>query len=657
MFADLGFYFCLLGLIVSIYGSIASFFSATLKHQRLFRSAKYAATASGLLIIAASILLWIMFFQRDYSVKYIFENSSNDLPQLYTLTAFWSSLQGSHFLWALLLALFSVIAHWTYSKDNEHIMPYVSMFLQAVMVWMFYLLVSFSDPFEMLYPIPENGRGMNALLQNPYMAIHPPTLFIGYTGLVVPFAYSMGALCFGDITEGWLKSVRRWTVFSWIALTAGIFLGGRWAYVELGWAGYWAWDPVENSSFVPWLFATGLLHSLIVQDKLGHLKKLSILLSVFGFFFSFFGTFITRSGIIASVHSFAQSPVGPNYLIFLAIILFVAIILYIVRAPLLLPSNTEKVWGVSKESALILTQFIILIFALIIFIGTVYPIVSEALTGTRFNVQAPYFNTFAPWIGLMIIIFVAIGNLMRYASEKLVITKKEFIATFFIAVPPAFVFAYYANVFSSNGFRLAAQIVGTYLVFWSIVCLCADVKVRLKAIKHKWDLFFKKNMSYIGAFIAHVGVLIGILGFLGNYRGVDTTVTLKEGEAANLYGYSFSYQGLDVYQDQNAIHYSSPLKIQKDGRDLGVVSPARSKYPTKPELLHEIGLKPGFWHDIYVVLSDFEKTAGKTITVQIFINPLVKVVWISAFIMVFGGLFSLFDPNRGDHSRDHLKEA
>ena len=397
-----------------------------LKHQRLYRSAKYAATASGVVITLAAILLWIMLFQRDYSVLYIFENSSNDLPQLYTLTAFWSSLAGSHFFWALLLAIFSIIAHWSYSKDNEHIMPYVSMFIQAVMIWMFYLLVSFSDPFEMLYPAPENGRGMNALLQNPYMAIHPPTLFVGYTALVVPFAYAMAALCYGDITEGWLKSVRKWTVVSWTFLTAGIFLGGRWAYVELGWAGYWAWDPVENSSFVPWLFATGLLHSLIVQDKLGHLKRLTILLAIFGFFFSFFGTFITRSGIIASVHSFAQSPVGPNYLIFLGLILFVSIVIYFLRAPLLIPANTEKVWGVSKESALIFTQFIILIFALIILIGTIYPIVSEALTGTRFNVQAPYFNAFAPWIGLLVIVFVAIGNLMRYASDKLVISKFAF---------------------------------------------------------------------------------------------------------------------------------------------------------------------------------------------------------------------------------------
>ena len=657
MFADLGFYFCLLGLILSIYGTAASLASAWLKHRRLYRSAKYAATASGLLIIVAAILLWVMLFNRDYSVKYIFENSSNDLPQLYTLTAFWSSLAGSHFFWSLLMAVFSVIAHWTYSKDNEHIMPYVSAFLQAVMIWMFYLLVSFSDPFEMLYPAPQNGRGMNALLQNPYMAIHPPTLFVGYTALAIPFAYSMAALCFGDITEGWLKSVRRWTLLSWVFLTAGIFLGGRWAYVELGWAGYWAWDPVENSSFVPWLFATALLHSLIVQDKLGHLKRLTIVLSILGFFFSFFGTFITRSGIIASVHSFAQSPVGPNYLTFLAIILVVSIIIYFVRAPLLLPADTEKVWGISKESALIFTQFITLIFALIIFIGTIYPIVSEALTGTRFNVQAPYFNAFAPWTGLFVIIFVAVGNLMRYNSKKLVLTRTEFVATFIIAIAPTFLFCWLAGVFDSTGYRFAAQFVGSYLVFWSIVCLLADFKLRLKTLRYQLTFFVKKNLSYTGAVIAHIGILVAILGFLGNYRGVDKTVTLKSGESTSFYGHEFSFEGMDVYQEDNATLYSAPLKVTKDNEDLGVVAAARSKYPTKDELLHEIGLSTGFWKDIYVVLADFDKDTGKMATFQIYINPLVRIVWVSAFIMVIGGLFAIFDPKRGDNSRDHLQEA
>ena len=394
MYADIGFFLMLMCCLLSGYGVVASFAAGRLRHKRLYRSARMAATMTGVLCLLGSALLWWMFYQRDYSVAYIFKNSSNDLPIMYTFTAFWSSLEGSHLLWTLLLAVFSLFAHWTYAKDNEHIMPHVSLFLQLILCWMFYLCISYSDPFVKLFPLRDNGVGMNALLQNPYMAFHPPSLFIGYTALAIPFAYAMAALAYGDVTEGWLKSVRRWTLFGWIFLTIGIFLGGRWAYVELGWGGYWAWDPVENSSFMPWLFATGLLHSLLVQEKLGHLKRLSIILAVLGFYFSFFGTFITRSGVISSVHSFAESNIGPNYLAYLVGVLIIVGVLFALRAPSILPADSSKVWGFSKESALVITQFIILTFAAIVVIGTIYPILSEAFTGKRFNIQAPRLKPF-----------------------------------------------------------------------------------------------------------------------------------------------------------------------------------------------------------------------------------------------------------------------
>ena len=244
MLADLGFYLLLLCLLCTSYGLIAAVLAAWWRHRRLYRSSRLALTTTCVMAASAAALLWYSFFQRDYSIAYIFKTSSNDLPQIYTLSAFWSSLEGSHFLWTLLLSIYSTIALWTYSRDNEHIMPYVAASLQAVLAWMFYLLISHSDPFVRVFPPHDNGQGMNALLQNPYMAIHPPTLFTGYTALAIPAAYSVAALLYGDITEGWLKTTRRWALFAWSALTAGIILGGHWAYAELGWSGYWAWDPV-----------------------------------------------------------------------------------------------------------------------------------------------------------------------------------------------------------------------------------------------------------------------------------------------------------------------------------------------------------------------------------------------------------------------------
>ena len=655
MLADYGFFLVLLCCITSVYGTISALIAAFYRHKRLYRSAQYASIATCIMAIVSSGFLWYLLFTRNYGVAYIFKNSSNDLPLFYTISAFWSSLEGSHFLWALLIAVYGAIAHVTYAKDNEHIMPYVSAALQAVSAWMFYLAVTYSDPFVLQFPVPDNGMGMNALLQNPYMIIHPPSLFTGYTALAIPFAYGIAALCYGDITEGWLRTTRRWTLYAWIFLTIGIFLGGRWAYVELGWAGYWAWDPVENSSFLPWLFATALLHSLLVQDRLGHLKRLSIILAIVAFFFSFFGTFITRSGVISSVHSFAQSPIGPNYLYFLAGIAVVSIILYGFKAQSILPSDTNKVWGFSKESALVITQFLIITFALIVFIGTVYPIVSEAITGVRFNVQAPYFNAFAPYIGFSFVVAITIGNLMRYKSGKMLGGKKLLLGGLFVAAIPTVTFCYFGDVFRSELKPLIFQLIGIELSFWSMICLTYDAFNRVKDLRFNIALFLKRNLAYLGAYIAHIGFLVALLGFLGNYRGMDKTVTLQSGETTELYGYTFKFNGIKLEKDENALLYTAPLDVTNQKQStVGTVLPARAKYPTKDELFHEIGLLGSFWHDIYVVLADFDKDTKARATVQLFINPTVKIVWWSAFLMCIGGFLSMCDLTRGRKSKDTL---
>lgn len=653
MLADYGFYLLLLGFIISSYGCVSSLFAAFSRNRRLFESARWASGASFVLCFSAALFLWYFFYTRDYSVSYVFKNSSEDMPMRYVISAFWGSLEGSHFLWTLLLSLFSLIAHMTYAKDNEHIFPYVSACLQSVLAWMLYLAVFVCDPFLPQVPTPENGLGLNALLQNPYMVFHPPSLFCGYTACAIPFAYAIGALAYGDITQAWLRTTRRWALAAWTFLSIGIFLGGRWAYMELGWAGYWAWDPVENSSFLPWLFTTGLLHSLIVQEKLGHLKRMSLVLSFLAFFFGFFGTFITRSGIISSVHSFAQSPIGPNYLYFLVGLLLISAMLYIYRAPAILPANPSKSWGVSKESALIVTQFIILIFGLIIFMGTLYPVLSELVTGSRFNVQAPYFNAFAPYIGFAFIIALTLGNLLRFQSSKILGSWKLQILASMFSVFCTLSFSYVANVFQSKGYAFAMQLIGIYLCFWSVFCLVYDGWVRFLTYR-KAKIPFLQQSSYWGALFAHTGLLVAIFGFLGNYRGVDTLVTLDAGETTDFYNYHFAFHGMQIVHNENVELFVAPVEVSKDGRHLSTIPAARAQYPTKPELLHEVGIDGNFWHDVYIVLSDFSKT-GKQATLEIHINPTVKLVWFSIFFLVFGGLLSLLDRRRGVFSKDFLK--
>ncbi len=656
MLADLGFYLLLLCFLSTCYGVLSAVLAAYWRHRRLYRSSRLALTSTCVMALSAAGLLWYLFFHRDYSVAYIFKTSSNDLPQIYTLTAFWSSLEGSHFLWTLLLSIYATIALWTYSRDNEHIMPYVSASLQAVLAWMFYLAISHSDPFLRMFPPRADGQGMNTLLQNPYMAIHPPTLFTGYTALAIPAAYSVAALGYGDITEGWLKTTRRWTLFAWCALTAGIILGGHWAYVELGWSGYWAWDPVENSSFIPWIFCTALLHSLVVQDKLGHLKRLSLILAFLAFFFSFFGTFITRSGVISSVHSFAESPIGPNYLAFLAGMLLIVAVLYGFRAPSILPPEADKAWGVSKESALVITQFLLLTLGAIVCVGTLYPIVSEAITGERTTVQAPYFNAFAPWIGLGLVMAIALGNMMRYQTAKIPNGVKLMTIAAVCAAPIAAVLIIGGDVLlTKKPFNLGAQLVGLCLCAWSACCLTGDLFLRIKDLRYKFGLFFTRNLAYFGGYVAHIGLLIAIAGFLGNYRGMQKVATLNQGESIDFYGYNLKFDEIKIAQKDNATLYQGLINVSRNGLELPPIHPARSKYPTSSNLNHEIALMSTFWHDLYVTLSDFDRDTGKKATFEFHINPTVRFVWIAAFVMVTGGLLAIFDRYRGNKSRDAIR--
>ncbi|MGE0172331.1 MAG: heme lyase CcmF/NrfE family subunit [Oligoflexales bacterium] len=618
-------------------------------------SSKFAITTTAVLATAAAGVLFYSFFMRDYSLRFVAYNSSNDLPPFYTMTAFWSALEGSHLLWTWLLSLIAVIAAWSHSKDNEHIMPYVLGSLHAILGWMFYLCISASDPFIQQLPSPANGTGMNELLQNFYMGIHPPLLFTGYTSLAIPFAYSIAALGYGDVTEGWLKTVRRWTLVSWCCLTAAMTLGGRWAYVELGWGGYWAWDPVENSVFLPWLFATALLHSLVVQDKLGHLKRLSIVLAIVSFFMTFFGTFLTRSGVVSSVHSFAESNIGANYLIYLTGVAFIACLLYLFRAPTILPSENEKVWGVSKESALVFTQFLLLSFGAIVFTGTIFPIVSEAITDQRISIQAPYFNSFAPYVGLATVLAIAVGNLMRYRTSKMPGAAKVMLISAVLAVPMGALLVYFGDVMETEGqFALGAQIAGMYAASWSTCCLIGDFWLKARDLRFAWRLFFDRNLAYTGAFIAHLGFMLAIIGILGNYRGLQHQATLNVGQKTSIHGYEFQLMDkIRIYEKENATMFGALIDISRNGKYLGEVESAQSVYPTKPgQAFNEIGVLGSFWNDVYVVLADWDKQGRNFATLNIHINPTVRFVWTAVVIMVIGGFVSLFDKYRGQRSRD-----
>jgi cytochrome c-type biogenesis protein CcmF len=642
MFGDFGFVLLFLASIVSLYSVGASLLSVRLRHAPLLLSAKLGAGLVCALTLSAALLLFYLFYEHDFSVQYVQRNSSTDLPIHFLLSAFWAALEGSHLLWTLLLSIVSAVAIWTVAADNRPLLPYLIATLQSVLSWMLILALTYSDPFKPLFPAPAQGAGLNALLQNIYMTIHPPSLFTGYTSLAVPFAYSIAAMCYGKFPGGWTRTVRRWTLFAWAFLTFGITLGGRWAYVELGWGGYWAWDPVENSSFIPWLFATALLHTLSVQAKMGQLGRMSLLLSLFGFFFSYLGTFITRSGIISSVHSFAQSPIGPAYLSFLFVLAFSALLLYAWRAPKL-STLRPKYWGISRESALVFTQFLLILFAMIVSFGTLYPIISEALTGQRFNIQAPYFNTFAPFIGFGLAAGIGFGNLLRFQTNRPIGGFKTLLLTFLFSLPLSLLYGYFTGVHHSPLSSFLLQSIGIVFCLWAFMCLVWDLNHRLQALSFRMKTFFRYNLSYAGSWLAHVGVLVGIIGFLGNYRGFEKTVTLHTGDRTTLMGYEIQLEGIRFKHVENMGLYYAALSVSAPGGALlAHINPGRAKYPTSEDWFNEVDTWSTFWHDLYAVLARFDPDKQEA-TLQLYLNPTVRLVWSSIALMIFGSLLCLVD--------------
>jgi cytochrome c-type biogenesis protein CcmF len=337
-------------------------------------------------------------------------------------------------------------------------------------------------------------------------------------------------------------------------------------------------------------------------------------------------------------------------------ILFVA--LYAWRAHAVLPADTNKAWGVSKESALVMTQFLLLTLAAIGVIGTLFPVVSEAVTGQRTSVQAPYFNAFAPWIGLGTIVMIGLGNVMRFQTKKVPGGKQMFWWAMLLAVPLTVFLVVLGDVMSTpKRFALGAQVVGLYLCCLAAVMITWDAVLRLKDLQWNYGLMWNRNRAFIGAWVAHIGVLVAIIGFLGNYRGLAGEVTLSKGKSHDFYGYNLRFDGIVTTKQENAVLFQAPLVVSRDGKELTTIYPAKSKYPTKAELLNEIGVKSTVWHDLYVVIADFEKRTGAAVTLQLHINHAVRFVWISAVILAIGGAIALSDRHRGQRSRDVVAGA
>jgi cytochrome c-type biogenesis protein CcmF len=606
---------------------------------RTARLALYAVAA--LLVFACGTIIY-SFLVKDFSVLYVAQNSNSRLPTFYRVAALWGGHEGSLLLWVTLLSIFTSVVVTTHWRSDPDFMPSVMGTLAAVEVGFLLLILFLSSPFERLVPAAMDGRDLNPLLQDYQMAIHPPMLFAGYTGYAIPFAFAMAVLLTGRGADRWIFIARKWSLFAWIILTAGIALGGHWAYRELGWGGYWAWDPVENASLMPWLVGTALLHSVMVQEQRKTFRVWNIALAATAFALSILGTFLVRSGIISSVHAFASDPSRGLFLLsFFVLVLVVSFGLLVVKASSLQRENTQGL-GLSREVLFLYNNLIFLVATLTVMLGTLFPLVSELAAGTKVTVAAPYFNqTFVPVMGLGILL-MAVAPMLPWRAFTLAKLWR-------VSRVPLAVAAVAAAVLVALGIRQPTPVASLFAVAFTAVILAREIGTvawaragkHVGAVPRGLVKMIASNRRRYGGLLAHLGIIVMAVGFVGS-RAYQTEidVSLAQGDRTKIGVYEVVYKGIDNVTGPNWEGFAGHFQVFKDGALVTQLNPekrfyARSDMPTtEPQRLG------GWTHELYVTLGDVDQQSGGAL-VKLFFNPLVQFVWAGVMLLVLGGFVSM----------------
>ena len=637
--ASLGTFLLFAAFIVCSYAAVVSVVGARRGSRRLVESgigAFYLITA---LMTVASAVIVNAFLTNDFSIKYVSRYSDTVQPLFYKLTSYWGGLDGSIMFWVFLLSIFGSIAVYVNRERHRELIPYVVATIATVQGFFLFLMIVHNNPFgTYLSAAPVDGEGLNPLLQSYWMVIHPPMLYTGFVGMTIPFAFGLAALITGHLDDSWLRAVRRWTMFAWLFLSFGLMLGMIWAYEELGWGGYWGWDPVENAALLPWFTATAFLHSVMVQERRSMLRVWNVVLVILTFFLTIFGTFLTRSGIVQSVHAFGQDPTLTwLFSIFMVILLTFSFGLVIYRLPLLRARNDLDSW-MSREAAFIVNNWILLFCAFFIMFATMFPTLSEAIRGERLTVAAPFYNKWMLPIGLVLLVLTGIAPLLAWRKSTLTNLRDSFlwptIAAFVIgAVFIALGFRVWA---SGLCFALCAFVTATIVQeFWR----GANVRRSTTGTDFVTALIgiVGRNKRRYGGYIVHLGIVLIFFGFAGEGFKQEAQVLLKPGEQTTLGRYTLRYDRLSVDDDGQKQMTAAHMSVFRDGRQVGSLYPAKwawHGHETEPPTT-EVAIRRAIAEDLYIVLAAAE-AGTQTVSLQIFVNPLVNWVWLGFGIMALG---------------------
>ncbi len=602
-------------------------------------------------LIVASLALWKGLISHDFNMEYVAAYTSRNLPGAYIFTAFWAGQKGSLLFWAVVLSLFASVAQLLTPRRYAYLMPYVAGVTAAVITFFVTVMIFAADPFERLAFTPADGRGLNPQLQNVGMIIHPPMLYLGYISLTIPFAFAMAALLSRRLDTGWIHAMRKWTLVSWLFLAIGITLGMWWAYVELGWGGYWAWDPVENASLLPWLTMTAFLHSVMIQEKRGMLKRWNFSLVIGTFLLSIFGTFITRSGVIASVHSFTQSNVGYFFLAFLVIVAVLAFTLLYTRW-YLLEADVQLESVVSREAAFLFNNLLLVGIAFSVLWGTLFPILSELVRGTKITVGVPFFNRVNVPLGLLLLALTGVGPLIAWRKASTSNLKRQFIAPVasglitLLALLAVGVRDFYATV----ALALAGFVAGTIVQeFYRGVR--ARRRMHGESIPLAFARLIGRNRRRYGGYIVHVAVLIYFVAFAGMAFKREQEATLKPGDSVEMsspfgHSYRFTHMGISQYETLNRIVSAATVQVTRDGRSLGLMTSEKRQHvdsfkrPTF-EPSTEVGIRSNLQEDVYIVFAGAVNGTEEAVY-RFNINPLVWWVWFGGLVLALGGILTMW---------------
>jgi cytochrome c-type biogenesis protein CcmF len=640
--ASLGSFLLLTTFVVCAYSAAVSVVGARRRSRRLIESGIGSFYLVCALMTCASAIMINAFLTNDFTIKYVAHYSDSVQPLFYKITSYWGGLDGSIMFWVFLLSVFGTIAVYVNRERYRELIPYVVATIAVVQMFFLYLMVVHKNPFTtFLAAAPLEGDGLNPLLQNYWMAIHPPSLYTGFVGMTIPFAFCIAALVTGHLDDSWLRAVRRWTMFSWLFLTFGLTLGMIWAYEELGWGGYWAWDPVENAGLLPWFTATAFLHSVMVQERRSMLKIWNVSLVIVTFFLTIFGTFMTRSGVVQSVHAFGEDRVlAWLFTGFMVVILTFSFGLVIYRMPLLRARTNELDSWVSREAAFLINNWILLFSAFFVLFATMFPTLSEAVTGTRITVAGPFYNKWMAPIGLILLFLTGVGPLLAWRKSTMRNLRDQFLLPTSLALVTVVGLALAGLHIWSSGlcFALSAFVAGTITQeFWR--------GTRIRKKNTGTDMLTAmiglvgRNKRRYGGYIVHLGIVLMFLGFAGEAYKLDEQVLLKQGQSTRIGQWDFRNDGIKVSDDGQKQMTTAYVAVLEDGKQIDTLYPARwvfHRHEDSPTT--EVAIRRGFWEDLYIVLPATDPTmmAAQTATLQIVVNPLVNWIWLGFGIIAFG---------------------